>query len=381
MKHIMKISLPVIIAVLFIHAAGYTQISMVNTIESGGISRSYRIYVPEIYDVTQPTPLVLNLHGLGSNALEQEYYGDFRPIADTANFIIVTPDGTDSGAGGQFWNAFGFSSPDDVGFILDLIDEVSSGYTIDQSRIYSTGMSNGGFMSYTLACELSSRIAAIASVTGTMTTFQSASCTPSHPMPVMQIHGTADATVPYAASATFMGIEDLVNYWVDFNNCNQEPVFEALEDINTADNCTAEHFVYDGGAQGSTVELYKIIGGGHSWPGAFVNINTTNMDFNASKEIWRFFSQFDLDQLTSISERVTENNDLLIYPNPTENEFMIKLQSGRPSVLSVYNEVGSLIMQSNVSSDMFRLNLETPGVYVVSVKTEDQVLSKRIVKY
>ena len=85
---------------------------------------------------------------------------------------------------------------DDLGFTAALIDSLSAEYSINQDRIYSTGMSNGGFMSYHLACELSERIAAIASVTGTMNVNQPATCSPGHPMPVMEIHGTADATVP-----------------------------------------------------------------------------------------------------------------------------------------------------------------------------------------
>jgi len=381
MRHDFKFFCIVVLATCLNFLPSLAQSSTVNAIVSGGITRSYRLYVPDIYDGTGAVPLVLNLHGLGSNAIEQEYYGDFRSIADTANFILVAPDGTNSGLGGQFWNAFGLSTPDDIGFISDLIDEVSSNFMIDQSRIYSTGMSNGGFMSYTLACELSNRITAIASVTGSMTTLQGNLCTPSHPVPVMQIHGTADGTVSYNGGSGLYGIEALVDYWVESNGCNTEAQFEALPDINATDGCTAEHYVYSGGIQGSTVEFYKILGGDHSWPGASININTTNLDFNASKEIWRFFSQYDLDQLTSIDERIRLQSEINVYPNPSADYFFMQLGKEISGTMSVYNEIGLLIVQENFNFGIKRFEVDAPGVYFITVKTADQFLVKRIVKY
>ena len=144
--------------------------TLLKSIVHDGIQRDYRIYVPSIYDGSMEVPVVFNIHGYGSNAFQQEAYGDFRPIADTANFILVAPDGTLDNSGTAFWNAFGSPTEtvDDVGFISALIDTLAEDYSINLNRVYSTGMSNGGFMSYKLACGLSSRIAAIASVTGAM---------------------------------------------------------------------------------------------------------------------------------------------------------------------------------------------------------------------
>ena len=138
------------------------------SITFAGIQRDYILYVPEIYTPGEAVPLILNFHGYTSNAFEQLNYGEFRPIADTAGFIVVHPMGTVDLLGNTHWNVgWGTSSVDDLGFTAALIDSLSAEYSINQDRIYSTGMSNGGFMSYHLACELSERIAAIASVTGT----------------------------------------------------------------------------------------------------------------------------------------------------------------------------------------------------------------------
>jgi polyhydroxybutyrate depolymerase len=145
-----------------------SQTLVVDSIFTGGIYRNYRLYIPAIYTGASARPLIINMHGYTSNAIQQQLYSNFGPIADTANFLMVYPNGTSSG-GSQFWNA-GISplGVNDISFLSNLIDSLKAQYNIDLNRVYSTGMSNGGFMSHTLACELSNRITAIASVTGSI---------------------------------------------------------------------------------------------------------------------------------------------------------------------------------------------------------------------
>jgi polyhydroxybutyrate depolymerase len=147
-----------------------SQVTLEDSFMVNGLMRNYFLYVPAINSPQESVPLILNLHGYGSNKLEQLFYGDFRAIADTANFIVAVPNGSMDLTGILSWNTFGIGTVDDVNFISQLIDRINTSYSIDQNRIYSTGMSNGGFMSYELACQLSSRIAAVASVTGSMLT-------------------------------------------------------------------------------------------------------------------------------------------------------------------------------------------------------------------
>ena len=182
-----------------VNSISFSQTTVNDSFMHNGLTRTYSFYVPAIYDGSQAYPLVLNLHGYTSNGTEQSFYGNFKPIADTAGFIVVHPEGTiqTGTASTQFWNVGFFpSNVDDIGFLESLIDTISASYNIDATRIYSTGMSNGGFMSYKLACE-SNRFAAIASVTGSMTGQMQNNCSPIKPIPVMEIHGTADPTVPY----------------------------------------------------------------------------------------------------------------------------------------------------------------------------------------
>ena len=357
--------------------------TLLKSIVHDGIQRDYRIYVPSIYDGSMEVPVVFNIHGYGSNAFQQEAYGDFRPIADTANFILVAPDGTLDNSGTAFWNAFGSPTEtvDDVGFISALIDTLAEDYSINLNRVYSTGMSNGGFMSYKLACGLSSRIAAIASVTGAMIDPAFLACGATHPTPVMQIHGTADPTVPYLGSTGVLGAEAGVAYWVDYNNCNPIPTETAVPDIDQTDLCTADHFVYSGGDAGSTVELYRINGGAHTWPGTnpfFSTLGVTNQDFSASVEIWRFFNQYRLNELVGVEE-VKNESSFSVYPNPSENAFTLQFEKVVNRSIQIHNSVGQLVKQFNTNSNSLELNLEDSGMYLLTVISDEGIRTKKLI--
>jgi polyhydroxybutyrate depolymerase len=299
-----------LLLLLCVPLIGLGQQTINGSITHGGLQRDYILYVPASYSTATTVPLVFNFHGYTSNATEQMWYGDFRTVADTAGFIIVHPEGTLDNTGTSHWNVgWGGSTVDDIGFTEALMDNLSLVYNIDISRIYSTGMSNGGFMSYQLACELSDRIAAIASVTGSMSTNLINNCSPNHQMPVMEIHGTADAVVPYSA------LPSIMDFWANFNNCNSTPIVTNVPDINITDGCTAEHQIWENGDNGATIEHFKIINGGHTWPGTIFSSTGTNQDINASAEIWRFFSQYDINGLigtTTLIDNTTIKDKRLV---------------------------------------------------------------------
>lgn len=359
----------------------YAQTTTSGSYVFDGQTREYRVYIPAAYDGSTPVPLVFNLHGYGSNNVEQEQYGDFRAIADTANFIIVHPMGLVDLFGSTHWNAFGTSDVDDVGFLSSLIDTIYAAYNIDGNRIYSTGMSNGGFMSHKLACLLSGRIAAVASVTGSITTTEIDACITNHPMPVMQIHGTEDGTVPYEGNVIFMPVEDVVAHWVSFNECTNEPITTELPDIDPTDGCTVTHYLYEDGLLGSTVEFYKVTNGGHTWPGSAFDIGETTYDFNASKEIWRFFSQYSMIELTSGVAEEAADFSFDIYPNPS-NESLVNLNfSGlEDKIITVTNLMGQVIFQETVSQTHVEINLENQGIYLVTVEANGQIWTEKIIR-
>lgn len=366
----MKNALFVLFSGLIFSASAQQTIN--GTIEHGGLTREYILYVPASYSQGNEAPLVMNFHGYTSNASQQIFYGDFRPIADTAGFLLLCPNGTPDNQGINHWNVgWGGSTVDDVSFVSALLDSLSANYSINQNRIYSTGMSNGGFFSYKLACEMSDRITAIASVTGSMVNATMSSCSPNHPMPAMQIHGTNDPTVPYNGNPTMAmaPIEDVVNHWVSFNNCADIPVSLDLPNTSTTDGSTVTHFVYSGGTNNSTVEFYKVIDGGHTWPGSSINLPSTNQDFSASKEIWRFFSRYSLGDLVSLEEGSI--NQFEIYPNPSSDEIKLVGIDADFDKIQILSTDGRLIDEFPFSSEInvSELNEGTYFIQLVGATT------------
>lgn len=308
-------------------------------------NRAYKVHLPPNYDSTQSYSLVINMHGFGGTNTSQMNYTQFNTIADTGNFIVVYPQGlvgtTSWGWTNTQWNAYYGTGTKDLEFLDTLIDQMYYDYNIDLSRVYSTGHSNGGYMSYRLACELSDRIAAIASVGGAMAFQQEGNCNITHPMPIMQIHGTDDQTVFFDGQPGLnSSIPDLIDYWKDKNNCTSDSILDSIPNTNLGDSTTAIIEDYNMCDSLSNVVLITVENGGHTWPGAipYPSSGNTCQDFNASSTIWNFFNKYQVenptmpepvpivDTTTSINEFYT---DFEIYPNPFNNELMIKLDNNK----------------------------------------------------
>ncbi len=322
---------------------GQTTVS--GSFDFGGINRTYTYYVPATYIPGEAVPLVLNLHGFGTDGDYQAQYRDFRPIADTANFIVVHPDGSKI-LGQRFWNYGNVagSTVDDVGFLEALIDTIAASYAIDPQRVYCTGMSNGSFMSYYLACQ-SDRFAAIGSVTGSMSVDMYNSCIPAYPTPVIHIHGTEDNVNPYEGTSTMKGVDPVTRFWVDRNACDTTPVVSAVPDLDPNDGATAEHLVYSGGIDGHTVELFRVIGGEHTWPGSPVpgSNDITCMDFDASIETWRFFSRYSRSETALVQH--LEQSEPEIWPNPADGLVYIRMPEDRPITEIVIADMQGRVIQ------------------------------------
>jgi len=368
---------------------GNSQTNNTYTITSGGATRSYILYVPAIYNAAHPTPLVFNFHGYGSNNTQQEFYGDFRGIADTANFIMALPQGLSYGGSAGF-NDFGTvaSASVDINFTQAMIDTISVHFNINSCKIYSTGMSNGGFMSHDLGCFLSSKFAAIASVSGSLMPSHASACNPSHPMPIMQIHGTADSTVSYTGVGGIIAsidIDTLIKLWVRLNHCNPTPTFSTVPNVSTADSCTAQHYLYSGGNGNSTVEFFKIIGGGHSWPGSAYNISgiNTNQDFSASKEIWRFFRQYCLSNLTSVTEIEKQNINFLLFPNPSNSvlNFSLNKLNGSLVTIEITDVLGKVVLTETTSDNSIFVDKLNTGLYFFTLtQNAKQLVRTKFIK-
>ena len=251
---------------------------MIKELAVNGITREYIIYVPENYNVTTAFPLLLSFHGLTSNMEFNYSYTNFDELAERENFIVVHPNGIS--------NTWTVSANDDtdIDFIVSLLNQLEEDYNIESNRIYSTGMSMGGFFSFSLACRLSDRIAAVASVTGSMYQPAINNCSPVKPMPILQIHGTEDGIVQYSR------VSGLLDFWTSHNNTDALPIISNIPDSDTGDGSTVERYEYLNGDNDVEVQHLKITGGGHEWPGF-----QGNMDINASEEVWSFVKAFDLN--------------------------------------------------------------------------------------
>lgn len=358
----------------------FSQTTIVDSIMSSGIYRSYRLYIPKNYDSTKLHPLVFNLHGYTSNAFEQQFYSNFMPIADTAQFLMVYPQGT-SYLGNPYWNAaLDPTGANDVLFISDLIDSLASIYKIDLTSVYSCGMSMGGFMSYTLACTLNHKVAAIASVTGTFFRAYFTSCKPDRAVPTLEIHGTGDATVPYNGNATMMGIDTVVDYWVKKNDCITPAIFTKIPDVNTTDSSTVEHYVYEAKQSGGpTCELYKVINGGHTWPGApfLLPPNVTNLDFNASDKIWLFFRKYKLNITSGITQTKNLKGDSKLYPNPCSN--MLTVEGDNIQQITIVDITGRVILET--IEKYLNISNFTKGIYSLRINYKNNTYEvKKLVK-
>lgn len=257
------------------------------TLEHGGTTRRYLLHVPRGYDGSEAVPLVFNFHGFTSNATQQLSLSAMNDLADDAGFLAVHPEGTGAL---QAWNAgvccgtAASDEVDDVGFVRAMLEAVAATACVDRSRVYATGLSNGGFLSYRLACEASDIIAAIAPVAGVIGV-STEECDPPRAVPVMHFHGTFDTIVPFGGSTLtgFRSVDDTIAHWVDRNGCS-----EATETTYAMGDSSCEtHAACDDGAE---VTLCTIEGGGHVWPGGFGSTST----IVATEHMWDFLSRFRL---------------------------------------------------------------------------------------
>lgn len=308
------------------------------------VEREFILYVPASYNGNTSFPLVFSFHGLGGNAQAQMEDHDFRPIADTARFIVAHPLGAPIiGPGLRGWNFGDDSLPDDVLFTSEIIDTIAADFNINLDRVYACGMSYGGFFSVFLAGQLSNRIASVASVAGTiLNNVPDSMISPTRPIAFLEIHGTNDNNVAYNGSQASKSVQYVLDLFVDHNNCDTIPSITALPDVNPKDGSSVEHFVYANGDNGTTVEHLKVNGGRHTWPDENTNAQGVNRDINGCVEIWKFFSNFDINGYIGSPSSIGSTNGfpkIPVYPNPAQEYITIEIKNPGKDV-RIYNYLG-----------------------------------------
>ena len=252
------------------------------TLEFGGLTRGYLVHPPLGYHPGTPLPLVFVLHGATESNYGVEELSRMSAKADAEHFVAVYPAGTGRVVS---WNA-GWccgtamkGNVDDIGFLRALLEKIERDYTIDSKRVYFTGISNGGMMSYRVACEMAEQVAAIAPVEGAL----NVECHPTEPVAVLIFHGTADRLVPFdGGTPEFQEGRDnsvaaAVNFWVKRDGCAVFPTREVTPEVHIDKFSSCQ--------QGTAVELYAIQGGHHMWPGRALSGNSVP----ATDLIWQFF--------------------------------------------------------------------------------------------
>lgn len=343
----------------------------------GTLNRDYIVHTPVGYNSANQYPLVFNLHGYTSDATQEQFYTQMNATSDANDFIVVYPNGIANAWNSGFVGTYG-TGIDDVGFISAIIDSMNKNFSINLNRVYACGMSNGGYQSYRLACELSNRIAAIASVTGSMTDSTYFYCNPTRPVPTMQVHGTTDGTVNYNGFPGSKPIEDVIQFWSDHNLCTAAVETTAVPNINTTDNTTADFIQIKGCTLGIENWFYKVYNGGHTWPGSVVDIigSNTNRDFNASQRIWDFFNRYTLAGPTSI-QNTSSSTDMLLYPNPTYNQLQITTNDNNQAVdIVIMDLLGKSKLQEHIQvangqAHVLDVSSLDAGNYILQYKLAD----------
>ena len=268
-----------------------------------------RTYIAHIPASQGALPLIINLHGGGSNAESQQRYSGMDAVADREHFIAVYPDGTGRG---RFlvWNAgtccgrAPMQRIDDVAFIRTVIDDLAKRTSIDRTRVYATGLSNGSMMSYRLAAEAPDLVAAVAPVSGSMVLAQ---FHPTLAVPIMHFHSVDDPRALYngglgpqfpmtSTRVMHPPVEQQLAKWIAHDGC---PTVAKVEKRLAGDGTTATKLVYSPCRSGAPVVLWKMTGSGHVWPGkdskAERILGPPNHLIDANEEMWAFFRNFAAD--------------------------------------------------------------------------------------
>ena len=282
----------VVLAGLVVTVAALDRTS--DVISSGGVERDYLIHVPESYDPGSPAPLVMSFHAAAMWPASQRKTSGWNDVADRFGFIVVYP----GGAGRpRVWQPTVEGARRDARFVSDLLDSLQDRYSIDASRVYANGLSNGGHMAFVLSCELEDRITAVGTVAGAHQLPWSW-CQGSRSVPLIAFHGTADPLVPYdggpssIAADPFPSAPGFAAAWARRNGCAMEPTtHEVATDVVRVG--------YSDCADNGDVVFYSLVGGGHTWPGGttalgwLVGRTTTSVD--ASAVMWDFFTRHHLE--------------------------------------------------------------------------------------
>ena len=276
-------------------------------IQSGALTRSYLLHVPK--QLTHPAPLVIVMHGYTGSADSIMSYSGMNEVANEEGFVVVYPQGTVDQQGNAFFNVgYEFhadASVDDLQFIRDLVAHLQDELTLNLDKVFATGMSNGADMSYLLACQASDIFRAVAPIAGVMMKETFDTCSPSRPLPIFEVHGTNDEVSLFNGDmensggwGPYLDLPATIAFWVELNGLTLK---QSSNLPNSAAN-DSSHIIFDrywSETQDNEVWFYRVVDGGHHWPGvqfdwwrnpmAWWYFRNANQDIDTSRVVWSFF--------------------------------------------------------------------------------------------
>jgi len=274
------------------------------SLRHGGRNREFWWRLPTKTNTGGKVPLVVVLHGGGGRALQVARYTGFVDQAIKSGFAVMFPQGVK-----RRWNdgrrVNRSPNTDDVGFLRAAVQHIlRRNGRIDPRRVFFTGISNGGFMSMRMACDASDLLAGVAAVTAQFNGPLSRRCTAARPVPVLMMNGTADPLVPYNGGAVggrffsrgvAASTEATAAFWRRRNGCATKGTVTRLSDTDKTDGVTTVRTAWTACRTGAPVILYKLIGGGHTWPGKRPYlpariVGRSSRDMDGTAVIWRFFA-------------------------------------------------------------------------------------------
>ena len=270
-------------------------------IEHGGLERSFLIYVPK--NIKENAPLVVAIHGYTSSAKTLMGYSGINQVADKEGFLVAYPQGTKDSRDNNFFNVgYEFHSDskvNDVHFIREIVLNLTKDFKLNSKKVFATGMSNGGDMSYLLACTSSDLFTAVAPVAGVMMKDTLENCNPEKKIPIFEIHGTKDSISKFEGDmnnedkwGAYYDLPSTIEFWVNKHALSEKETIQ-LENKNTEDGTTITFERYWSDESQREVWFYIVNGGNHTWPGMTGLFGrTANQDINTAEEIWKFFNRF-----------------------------------------------------------------------------------------
>ena len=336
----------------------WTQLTTESIVVNGD-TRTFLQYLPTNFSPSETMPLILCFHGGSGTANEQLVIGDLRDKADSERFIVVYPQALpDPDDGGSTnWQVMEsgelpFTSPNphsDIDFTSALIAEMGSEHSIDLTRVYAMGYSNGGGFVYDLACRLNNQITGIGAVARTMYAESYANCATSHPTPVVTILGTNDFIsnydgITYQGTLYYHSSDEGNALWIEKNGLLDDAEVTEMPNLSTTDGSSVEQYRWADAEDCIELTHYKVNGGDHDWPGAF-----GNMDIVSHEVIWDHLKAFNMEgRMSCATARINdrETQEWTVSPNPTSMALNVTFGEGdTPDWFQIFNVQGQVCME------------------------------------